>query len=295
MALSAVMTIHASAFYERQENLHKQLAATASQLRIVLVADSFNKEAQLELQRNIERRGYDNVQIIFGEYGNPGDARNAGLAFIDSDWVCFWDSDDYADPYKFIDLVKKAEEAKADIAKGSYQIKTTIGNIQKIKNLSIVEPDKYYRHILDPGIWRYAFSRKIYKKITFPSLRIGEDQDFLVEALINTPKLFSSTEIVYTYFVGDPNQITRNVAAFQDVGKSLDYLSTLRSLRGQNRSANLIILTSYFKQLLSCLSRVGWSGSNLNCGKVVAVIFGGPRGRDNLIAIKSVIIWRLTN
>jgi len=293
VTLSAVITIHLNAFYERRENLYSQLSLAPPHLRIVLVADGFNLETRKELSAHVGQMRLKNVKLIFGVFGNPGDARNAGIACVDSDWVCFWDSDDCPAPDKFLDLMREAKEANTDIAKGSYQTKNNFGYIRSIENTLLIEPAAFYRHILDPGIWRYIFSRRIYESIRFPGLRIGEDQNFIVQAFLMKPKLYCSSEIVYTYSIGNSDQITQNIEAFKDVGYSLECLSTLRGLTRKSDPANLVILTAYFKQLFTGLKRAGWGGSNLNFRQIFKVIFMVASRRDTLQALKSLVVWRL--
>ena len=293
MTLSAVITIHFNAFHERRENLYSQLSLAPPHLRIVLVADGFNLETRKELSTYIGQMRQKNVQLIFGVFGNPGDARNAGIACVDSDWVCFWDSDDCPAPDKFLDLMREAKEANTDIAKGSYQTRNNFGDFRSIEDALLVEPNEFYRHILDPGIWRYIFSRRIYESICFPGLRIGEDQNFIVQAFLMKPKLYCSSEIVYTYSIGNSDQITQNIEAFKDVWHSLEYLSNLRGLTRKSDSANLIILTAYFKQLFTGLKRAGWSGSNLNFRQIFKDIFIVASHRDILRVLKTLVVWRL--
>ena len=110
---------------------------------------------------------------------------------------------------------------------------------------------------MDPGIWRYVFSRNVFGELRFPPLAMGEDQDFLVEVLLKEKDIYIFGEPVYTYTVGGGTQLTRNRSALKDVSKSLDYLEVLLKNSQINSSSVETILTSYIKQAFTGWRTIG--------------------------------------
>ena len=195
--------------------------------------------------------------MIEGIYGNPGSARNAGLEQVNTDWICFWDSDDFPDVSKYLEMVEIADNKGYSIAKGGYEIFKPQINVSNHLIAPKISNKNFARHIMDPGIWRYVFSRNVFGELRFPPLTMGEDQDFLVEVLLKEKDIYIFDEPVYTYKVGGGTQLTRNPSSFKDVGKSLDYLEVLLINNQINSSSVETILTSYIKQAFTGWRTIG--------------------------------------
>jgi glycosyltransferase involved in cell wall biosynthesis len=212
------------------------------------------------------------IKIVTGNYGNPGSARNAGLELVETDWVCFWDSDDLPKQDSFLQMIKSAEESHFLIAKGAYQIENANNNQWVTVEREFVDNDSPEKHLLDPGLWRYAFSKEIYQNVRFPPLRMGEDQDFLVQALLSKTPVYQSSEVIYVYRIGHAPQLSREKSAFNDASKSLQFLKDLLDEYRDDRIASRIILTSYLKQLLSTIKHSGIRNLNHHQSKAVSII-----------------------
>ena len=260
--LTVVIPIYGPTYAAREMNL-KSIVNSSEQVIMIIVADSFEASTRESLINLIKNKPLGSVQVIEGNFGNPGSARNAGLEIANTEWISFWDSDDQPDATKFLKMIAAAETEGYDIAKGEYQISNPLTNYQfNVKNSEIAKGDMA-RHITDPGIWRYAFSKEVYKGLRFPPFRMGEDQDFLVQVLLQEKTILSFNENVYVYKVGDETQLTVNPHAFKDVAASLDFLRFLLRANKNSRSASLIIMTSYVKQTISALRRFNAFHPNL--------------------------------
>jgi glycosyltransferase involved in cell wall biosynthesis len=260
--LTAVIPVHGDEYKLRKENM-KEIINSASHINLVIVADGFNESNAASLAELVSDAKFCEINLIHGVFGNPGSARNAGLKIVDSEWVCFWDSDDIPNPEGFKTMIEKAEKANISVAKGGYRVLDTRNGQIFTNRRSYISKDNPARHLLDPGIWRYAFSKSIYLNTSFPPLRIGEDQDFLVKVLITQHEVFQSEEMVYTYRLGNETQITYSEAAFLDVAESLKYLRVLLGEYKKDQISRTIVLTSYIKQLVTGVTRVGFYKSGI--------------------------------
>jgi glycosyltransferase involved in cell wall biosynthesis len=272
VTLTAVIPVHGSEYKSRKENL-KEIINSATQVKLVIVADAFNQSDAASLAQLVSEGKFLEIDLIHGIFGNPGGARNAGLEIVDSEWVCFWDSDDIPNPDGFKTIIEKAEKANASVAKGRYRVLDTRNGQTFANKGSYISNDNPARHLLDPGIWRYAFSKKIYSKNRFPPLRMGEDQDFLVKVLISQQEVFQSDEMVYTYRLGNDTQITHSEAAFLDVAESLKYLRKLLGEYKKDQIGSTIVLTSYIKQLVTGVTRVGFRKSGIKPIPIMRFLF----------------------
>jgi glycosyltransferase involved in cell wall biosynthesis len=224
---------------------------------MVVVADTFGKSQKESLINLLKNKPLESVDLIEGVYGNPGSARNAGLELVNTDWICFWDSDDFPDASKYLEMVEIADNKGYLIAKGAYKILKAKINVANLVTEPKISNKNFARHIMDPGIWRYVFSRSVYGELRFPPLSMGEDQDFLVEVLLKEKDIYIFGEPVYTYTVGGGTQLTRNRSALKDVSKSLDYLEVLLKNSQINSSSVETILTSYIKQAFTGWRTIG--------------------------------------
>jgi len=76
---------------------------------VILVVDSAGAKLPA-----IDRFG--ELQIIIHKFASPNQARNAGLAEVKSDWVCYVDGDNIPDPGYFAHMRKLASQVPDDVA-----------------------------------------------------------------------------------------------------------------------------------------------------------------------------------
>lgn len=182
----------------------------ARNINFVLVFDSCDDGTVGEFDAILENCETLKVQAIYGEFGSPGFARNAGLKLVDSEWVVFWDADDFPDSGALLDCIYGLNEKNFDMIVTQYS-KTDFLSQEKISRES--DTRHKYQLVVDPGIWRILFNTCFVNEVRFPSFRMGEDQCFLAEILSKNPNLFFSSQITYVYTLGSPGQLTRDPRA----------------------------------------------------------------------------------
>ena len=89
----------------------------SSELKLVIVYDS----EKLPPPSHFENFNLSNFEVIQGNFGSPGSARNAGQFKVNSKWLCFWDSDDEPDIGSFLKMVRLAEASECELAIGNFE------------------------------------------------------------------------------------------------------------------------------------------------------------------------------
>jgi glycosyltransferase involved in cell wall biosynthesis len=181
-------------------------------LEIIIVEDNLKEETKKELDKQLSGLYSEYSQIrVVGNFGNPGDARNAGLTKVTGDWVAFWDSDDLPDLVTVAEILIEPESRKNDFIYTDFLIKSdSSGNLaqnrfaaeNQVVNLSLIA--------LEPGIWRFVFKRGILEGISFPAFRMGEDQIFMTKLELHKHKGRYVNRNTYIYRKGITGQLTEN-------------------------------------------------------------------------------------
>jgi glycosyltransferase involved in cell wall biosynthesis len=200
--LTAIVPI--SRMAGRLEPLQKWVAeALEIGIRVVLVHDLQDFETEHELIKIQAEIESPNLVLISKTLHSPGLARNLGMEVASTDWICFWDSDDVPVPREFLDMVLLARDKEMKCAVGQFE-KVNIPKEKNSKHRQLeIEGIGY-----EPGLWRFAFSRKITLSSRFLSSRMGEDQAFISGLVISNEEIFFHEQTVYIYNDHFPGQLT---------------------------------------------------------------------------------------
>ena len=193
----------------RLDNFKKMVEDISNfSIQLIVVHDINDDKTGGELQIILKNK--TNIKLIEGKYGSAGDARNAGLELVDSEWIGFWDSDDKPEVKQYLDLVAKVKEERNLVGYGNFLKISAIPNkLQKSKNSFNVEgATNSLKPYKNPGIWRWIFASEVLKNTKFSNLKLGEDVCFLFSTLQKVDKVTTSSQVVYKYFVDDPLQST---------------------------------------------------------------------------------------
>jgi glycosyltransferase involved in cell wall biosynthesis len=222
-------------------------------LEIVIVQDCLNYKEGEEIRNWLEARNKKNQLYLEGNFGNPGAARNFGLAKSTSDWIAFWDADDVPDVNRFLTVLRQAQESEAELLIGSFRVRRDRDQSHQVRNY-INRPNKLIDEIvMNPGLWRFAFKRELLKGSKFPISSMGEDQAFISSLSIFNRKIFQSDEVIYNYYTGEHGHLTNNLKLMGDMKVSLELLNHNR--KRQNSESKRLTQSLIVKQLITSLKR----------------------------------------
>jgi glycosyltransferase involved in cell wall biosynthesis len=216
----------------------------------ILVVDSSTDGTYEELEEFLNRVKPQNTRLLAGNFGSAGEARNAGLLRVRSNFVTFWDADDEPNPGMYQDAISKVDNVKNAVIVGNFEeIRLDQKPITPKKRMQIgKQPIMFARK---PGIWRTIFSYSLIKELKFSSLPMGEDQEFLIQTLLLDPEVIFNNEVFYKYHTGHDGQATSSKAK-----KRLNYLlydSTLVRVHQRKHPVPLLVVYMFIFQFFGML------------------------------------------
>jgi glycosyltransferase involved in cell wall biosynthesis len=221
---------------------------------VIVVLD----EANASIERKTEASNLFlafGINVISGDFGSPGLARNAGISVSVSDWIAFWDADDLPFIGNFLHMVKGANLKGLDVCVGGYILKNIKRGSTEYHELPQVDHTEKLPTLLgkDPGIWRFAFRKAVIQK-EFTSIKMGEDQLFLLENNVLDRKIYVEHSFVYCYFYGGEAQATSDKSLIKDLKTAIDFSFNYTISAGassQSRFAAMLLV----KQMLTAIKR----------------------------------------
>lgn len=190
-------------------------------IRVVLIHDFRDESTQIELEQLVKRCGTEDLVLISDRYGNPGAARNAGMGILKTEWVCFWDSDDLPNVSNVLREINLCN-SNTDLIIGQYSILDKSGKFDALWTSATFSLEDL---ALNPGLWRILIRTRLVQQVSFPSLRMGEDQVFLSRLNIESLRVAYSEHVFYRYYIGESSQLTNNLAAIADLKDSIQALN----------------------------------------------------------------------
>jgi glycosyltransferase involved in cell wall biosynthesis len=197
-------------------NLERWLfALNEPEVEVVIVHDKCDEETGPELAGILTKINSRRVRIFEVGFKSPGLTRNFGLEKISGKWVQFVDSDDVPEINRSIELIYEATLG-TEVIQGLYQYHDLTTN----QSNSIKRSSNYRIDIaMNPGLWRFLFAVSSIENIKFSKYRMGEDQLFLLDYNIFSRKIFYSNSIIYTYYVGQPGQLTSSRNSIKELSQ----------------------------------------------------------------------------
>lgn len=261
-------------------NLHRDIANISSNIsefmntqgsELILVVDSIPTNQLETFKKSIN--DLPNIKLFSGQFGNPGEPRNVGMANASGKWISFIDSDDKTNFADFIEMITEAEKLEMDFALGSYLVEQNGLRIRReISPISIRQD--YKDLVRNPGIWRMAFRRSAINHTKFPEFRMGEDQVFLARLRFWSMPAHVSPKCIYTYRKDVVGQLTSNKDALYDLSKAqAETLNILISRKSHPKDTELLAIM-LMNQVLTSLKRLGVHGLSLT----LSTIYKSTRG-----------------
>ena len=229
------------------------------------------------------------IKVITGNFGNPGAARNAGIEVVNGDWLVFWDADDEPDSVSLIEVINSAQANKYEIAISSFK-KNTNGISVSDYEITEIGSERLERALVrNLGLWRFAFLSEIVGANRFISSKMAEDQVFVSALGIFSKKIYTTHIVTYEYFLGNPNQLTRQKKSINQLSISIkETFKTSQKQVGINKK-----VSEYFfvNQVFAALIHSNFLAKVFALWFLTHQTFKNPRMFKVFI---KVLVWKIT-
>jgi len=264
----------------RMQNLSSWINQCDQRFQIILVCDSSTDNTSEELAQLKESQMSADVELLIGEFGSPGMARNAGMQLAKNDWLIFWDSDDVGEPKLLAKKLAMMDSQSFDAVVFGFEVHSSKGRMKSWLNWPIDNSESLDQVSLNPGIWRICFNRRSLGKLEFNSLRMAEDQLFINDFLYLMPKLHFENAVIYKYFQGIENQLTSNHVALREIDWALEKL--VIQLRGNPASISYT-KRIYGKLLFTQLKKGSIISKAKALSRIILFLCAQPRVATKLV------------
>lgn len=184
------------------------------------------------------------IRIIHKKNGGLSDARNAGIALANGEYISFVDGDDWLKPEFLEILFALLERENADIAEGGVSYFNEEGKCirercysEKIKALNKI--DALRALVKDEGlyqtVWNKLYRRKVLEGIPFKKGKYNEDDFWTYQIFDRAEKLVVTSDKLYCYLqressiMGTGYQIKR-LDGLEARLKRMEYLQKYKEL-----------------------------------------------------------------
>ena len=192
--------------YKVEEYLHacvdSILGQTYTNLEIILVDDGSPDDcpAICDEYARIDSR----VKVIHKENGGLSDARNAGMAVMNGEYLMFVDSDDCLTADAVEVLLTHAQQSGALLVIGCHQrFSDDTEQIQQPKTMDVRRLSKRQamEDMLKNGCasWARLYHYSVHKDIVFPKEEINEDEAIVLKIIDRCDVAILTNQIVYQY------------------------------------------------------------------------------------------------
>lgn len=220
-------------------------------IKLIFVLDSDNQHEIKEFKSFTSVLLGLDYEAVIGNFGSPGSSRNAGYAIVDTDWVCFWDSDDLPIPEEVINAIRE-NGTTADLIIGGF---VKVDANQSMKDIShSCDSTLYDIFSRDLGIWRVIFSTGAIKQTEFSQKSMGEDQLFMCQLGVENFNVVFSPRTFYQYVIHSNHRLTESSLALRDL---LDVqVALIRLIETQKEDGRLISTIVLLRATLSGIKRL---------------------------------------
>ena len=257
--LSAIIPVRAMS--GNLANLTKTLKSCSGlAIDVLVIHDDAQDGTSLELHKLVEELGNSNISLIEKNVNSPGLARNIGISFTETNWICFWDSDDLPSPTAYLEMIKAGISKNAQISIGAIcSMDGHSGKIESTYELDNTRENWLLELVNMPSFTRMVFEREVIGNVRCMDFRMGEDQCFLRDINFLNYKIYTTSETCYTYITNFDGQLTRNEFALADLRHSVDYLvSRLSEAEGKMAAFSQRQALKLFISALRLPGRLNW-------------------------------------
>lgn len=147
---------------------------------------------------------YPNIFVYYKkENGGLSDVKNYGLERISGEYVIFLDSDDFIEPEMYREMLKVAEQEKADVVTCDIYMDYENGAPQGVVYCTSSIKSSIYHRVLDtwlmPASWNKLVKSELYKGLEFPKGLNNEDVCVTPVVLARAKKISVINKPFYHY------------------------------------------------------------------------------------------------
>lgn len=173
----------------------------------ILVVDDGSTDRSGELSDAFAAKYPDTITVYHTENHGVSAARNVGLAHAKGDYVCFVDSDDWAEPEMMEVLLRNIQRNHAQISTCGMFFDYGIENERpaKTENCRVSDRKKFFHEIIcNPNVYGYACNKLIKgdlaRKYSFDeTLLFQEDMDYFMNLAKECSVVVSTDSQLYHY------------------------------------------------------------------------------------------------
>ena len=212
--------------YNAEKSIEKCVMSVATQVDIndeIIIINDGSTDNSLEICNRLKKQ-YSCIKIINQENKGVGSARNSGIVNAKCDWICFLDSDDFADG-NMIKNIKKYLNEKYDIVMFEHinedrKNKITVNNEQfvydkstcgKLVEACFIADNQISAQIDMRSVWANVYRKEflISNNIFFNTkIEIGEDMLFLLYNYLNLSNAMIVKVPIYHYYFQNEGSLT---------------------------------------------------------------------------------------
>ena len=227
----------------------------------LIIAHDIKSREFSPLETNNLKAVHQNLKIVEGYFGGPGNTRNEGLRLVNSSYVAFWDADDLPSITNFNEMYEQFRNSHYEIAVGGYS-KLNVKN-NKMKIILPNQDALLYQIAGEVALWRFIFKTQTVHGIKFPKLYMAEDQIFVSNVFSSIEKIKVFRKVVYNYTYNNNGQLTSGVYDYKIFVEAIKLLFSdlkKKDLQQQNFAKLLIIrlcltllINFNFKQIVNVI------------------------------------------
>lgn len=194
------------------EALDSLIAQDFSQWEAIVVVDG-NKDKTEEIVASYSARDA-RIKLVTQAFSGVADARNAGLARTQGEWIVWLDSDDLLAPGALSTFLHLQLQFNADIVQGCYKKfnssgrelfdKLSIHSARKFRlevrdSIATLENSLYQRRGYHNSMWGNLFRRTLFEGESFTSGILYEDLDIFYRLVVKASTIVHTDQTLYLY------------------------------------------------------------------------------------------------
>lgn len=197
------------------ESLLKQDISKAN-YRIIIIDDGSTDSTANVIKNYINRNGNERIVYKYQDNSGLSRARNAGIDLLDSDYICFVDSDDYVEPDYLSRLYSLIINTGSDISMCG--INRCFSKTGKGKRFDSGFDSDFVSEDIDMVLkhssfaaWNKLFKRDLWEGLRFPVGMTYEDFATIPIIMNRAHKIAYTNKVLYHYYINQNSIIMNSV------------------------------------------------------------------------------------